>query len=482
MRTPLPVRNTSVGRKLYISILSVFLLFAGAFIVFQQLREKQFKIDMLDLRLQNYNTYMHEWLTRTTDRSEKNIDDYVVGHHIPGLRVTIIRSDGKVVYDNRTKDYANVINHLTRPEVAQAIKKGHGSTVDRNSATVQGDFFYSATYFKEDSTVIRSALPYDDNLVVSLRADMHYIWFAITAIVVLMLILYRFTRRLSNNIDNLKIFAGRADKNESLDTEDLIRFPDDELGEIAERIIKIYKRLQTTRKEQDMLKRQLTQNIAHELKTPVAGIYGYLETIIRNPEMDETTRSQFLSRCHALSQRLSSLLRDISTLNRIDDAPQMIKFEPTDISAIVEGIVREVALKLRDKNMTFVNRLPEHIRVMANAGLIYSIFANLTDNAIAYAGERTTVTLEAEERDESWAFVFADNGVGISTEHLPRLFERFYRVDKGRSREMGGTGLGLAIVKNAVLMHGGHIRAYNGADGGLTLEFSIMKNPADGRS
>ena len=144
-----------------------------------------------------------------------------------------------------------------------ALKHGSGSTVERSSKTFNSDYFYSATYFPHDSIVIRSALPYTSDLARSLQADQHYIWFAVITILLLTVVLYRFTSRLGDNVKKLRTFASRADHGESLDTEDLVAFPADELGEIAERIIKIYKRLQSTRREQDILKRQLTQNIAH---------------------------------------------------------------------------------------------------------------------------------------------------------------------------------------------------------------------------
>ena len=105
--------------------------------------------------------------------------------------------------------------------------------------------------------------------------------------------------------------------------------------------------------------------------------------------------------------------------------------------------------------------------------MIYSIFRNLTDNAIAHAGNNTTVTISAKKENNKWLFTFSDNGTGVESKHLARLFERFYRVDKGRSRKLGGTGLGLAIVKNAVLLHGGSIKALNNPDGGLRFEFDL---------
>lgn len=471
----------SVGTKLYMSVLSVFLVFAVAFIVFQQTREKQFKVDTLNLKLQDYNSHMDEYLRLFPDRSEQALDRYVQSHYIPHLRVTLISLNGKVMYDSELKDYSHVANHASRPEIVSALHNGAGSTVERNSKTLKGDFFYSATCFPKDSLVIRSALPYTSDLSKSLKADQHYIWFAVATMLLLTIILYRFTRRLGDNIQRLRTFASRADHGESLDTEDLVGFPSDELGEIAERIIKIYKRLQTTRQEQDILKRQLTQNIAHELKTPVASIQGYLETILDNPNINDSMREQFLKRCYAQSQRLTSLLQDISTLNRMDDAPDMIGTEDVNISETVANIQKETALQLQQKQMSFVNKLPNDVMVKGSPSLIYSVFRNLTDNAIAYAGTGTTITLTAqpiEDIDEEmkspkWQFTFSDNGVGVPVEHLPRLFERFYRVDKGRSRKMGGTGLGLAIVKNAVLLHGGTIRVVNNFNGGLRFDFTL---------
>ena len=130
--------------------------------------------------------------------------------------------------------------------------------------------------------------------------------------------------------------------------------------------------------------------------------------------------------------------------------------------------------------MTFCNHLQPNIVVRGSTSLLYSVFRNLTDNAIAYAGVGTTITINAElssnkmfDDHRKWHFTFSDNGVGVAPEHLPRIFERFYRVDKGRSRKMGGTGLGLAIVKNAVLLHGGTISVHNNEQGGLCFEFTL---------
>lgn len=471
------MNKTTLGRRMFWSVLAIFLVFAVLFIVFQQIREKEYKIETLNFRLQTYNSQLYEAILRH-GRSEKTVGDFTSSHPLSNVRVTMTDRRGNVIYDNRRKDYSHIHNHAQRKEISEALRTGTGYDISRNSESVGGDFFYSATFFPEGGgIVIRSALPYDNGLAKSLRTDQHFLWFALAVVALLTAVLYRFIRRLDSNVTKLRIFAQRADHNESLDTEDLVDFPADELGEISEHIIKIYKRLQKTKEEQNVLKRQLTQNIAHELKTPVASIQGYLETILANPGLDEERRKQFLDRCFAQSQRLTSLLGDISTLNRLDDAPELNSLETVDIAHIVGQIAKETALDFRRKSMSFINRLPDSMPVCGNQSLLYSIFRNLVDNAIAYAGEGTTVTLDAcEGEDATWHFTFCDNGVGVPGQHLPRLFERFYRVDKGRSRKMGGTGLGLAIVKNAVQFHGGAITVANRPEGGLRFDFSLRKN------
>ena len=238
----------------------------------------------------------------------------------------------------------------------------------------------------------------------------------------------------------------------------------------------MYDQLQNAEEDKNRLKRQLTQNVAHELKTPVSSIQGYLETIVSDPGMDEEVKNHFIQRCFIQSQRLSSLLQDISTLNKLDDAPGSYEREPVNILTLFNMILSDVAQKLKEKNITVRTLIGPEVVVTGSHSLLYSIFRNLTDNAIAYAGEGVTVTVQILSEDENYyTFSFADNGVGVAAGHLPHLFERFYRVDKGRSRKLGGTGLGLAIVKNAVLLHHGSISVRLAQTGGLEFIFSLPK-------
>lgn len=232
----------------------------------------------------------------------------------------------------------------------------------------------------------------------------------------------------------------------------------------------------TQEEEQGQLKRQLTQNIAHELKTPVSSIQAYLETIVTNDNIPPEKVSIFLQRCYEQSNRLSRLLRDISVLTRMDEAVNMFEMEKVEISVLVEKIINEVSIDLDKKNITVINSLKKNIQIRGNYSLIYSIFRNLMDNSIAYAGTNIQITVNCFREDETlYYFSFSDTGVGVGSEHMQRLFERFYRIDKGRSRKLGGTGLGLAIVKNAVLIHGGNISAKSNQGGGLEFIFTLAK-------
>ena len=228
--------------------------------------------------------------------------------------------------------------------------------------------------------------------------------------------------------------------------------------------------------EESRMKRQLTQNVSHELKTPVSSIQGYLETILSNPDLSPDKRQFFLERCYSQSTRLTGLLRDISVLNRLDEASEMFDLTEVNITKLIAEIQKECSQDMEEKHITSEIILPGDPTVLGNNSLLYSIFRNLYDNAIAYAGENIRITVNCYKEDPKYYyFSFSDNGVGIPEEHINRIFERFYRVDKGRSRKIGGTGLGLSIVKNGVNFHKGQISAKSSPGKGVTFFFTLKK-------
>ena len=294
-------------------------------------------------------------------------------------------------------------------------------------------------------------------------------------------------RRLNRNITQLRRFVRDAD--EGRDMELLPTFANDELGEISRHMVNLYLRIRQTsdelvhehamalhqEQEKIRIKRQLTNNINHELKTPVSSIRGYLETILATPDMDEATRTAFLQKSYAQCERLQTLLRDVSTITRMDDASSMYTREEVNLNRIIEDIAADIALLPIDRRMRVNVSMPEGVTVRGNASLLGSVFRNLAENAIAYSGGRDIYINMSREDATHYHFRVADNGIGVDERHLEHLFERFYRVDKGRSRKEGGTGLGLAIVKNAVIFHKGTIQVRNRREGGLEFLFSIAK-------
>lgn len=476
------LKSKSFQRNLLFSIGGVFLLFAVCFSVYQYQREKEYKIDILHSRLQMYNYEMVQTLGEDSLTNQPLFHDYVKRHSMEGLRVSVIDKDGRVILDSYSGNVDTLGNHLQRKEIQQALHNGNGYDIKRISQSTHETYFYSAT--RLGNIIVRTAVPYSAELTRSLQADNTYIYFAIALTLLLGIVLYLSTHRISRHIGYLREFAVKAEKGEELDHELERRLPDDELGDISHTIIMLYWKLRHSEEDKVRIKRQLTQNAAHELKTPAASIHGYLESILDNPDMPEEKKKHFLERCYAQSERMNKLLFDMSALTKLDemdDNQSQIRqeYRRVNVVQIINSVLDDTALQLQDKGIAPSLQVPQHVEVQGDQSLIYSIFRNLVDNVIAYASGASRldivgVEVEVEGR-HFYEFTVSDNGVGVEPQHLEHLFERFYRVDKGRSRKLGGTGLGLAIVKNAVAAHGGTATALPTPGGGLTVRFSIAR-------
>ncbi len=224
-----------------------------------------------------------------------------------------------------------------------------------------------------------------------------------------------------------------------------------------------------------LIKQQMTSNIAHELKTPVTSLLGYLETL-QQDDVPEDTRKYFIERALAQTVRLTELIGDISSLNKIEETGENFVFEPLKLGEIVGEVRDHLKLKLDALRIRVNLEVRDEITLNGNISLLYSIFYNLFDNAIKYGGEDIEINvINYLEDNKFYYFSFANTGTSIDENHLPRIFERFYRIDDGRSRQTGGTGLGLAIVKNAVELHQGRITARTYKEGGVEFLFSLRK-------
>lgn len=577
--------------SIFIIVVLLFFIFAGSFIAYQYQREKIYRIELFNAKLQGINNRMFILLPKIDEKEhiQYYIDKYLVD--LPNIKLTIIKNGKEVVYDSFAPDSPMVQkDYWQNNEIKAALKDGSGYEIrkDHISSTY---YYFSATVYPH--YVIRSAVPYDSLLQSTLKSDNTYLTFSFIIAMLLIAFFYSYTTKLGYAISKLRKFAQKAEEDKFIQWENEAPTFKGELGEVTQQIIRVYRNLHDTKEalsiekdkiflhlqysreglgffsanrtailvnklfihyssqisdfniknnedilhyhemkpimafieevqytpsayhnkrksilinkngkefilecmifedmgfelsindityeeEKKQLKKQLTQNIAHELKTPVSSIQGYLETIVERPTLPDKTRINFLNKCYAQSNRLAKLLQDLSLLTRMEELDDLYEKQTIEIYSLVKTILDDIELDLKKKNIKVHNMLKHPLNIEGSQSLVYSIFRNLLDNSISYAGEDIEIFINCyKETEDELYFSYKDTGVGIPTEHLNRLFERFYRVDEGRTRKHGGTGLGLSIVKNAVHIHGGNIIVKSEVNKGVEFIFMLPRN------
>ena len=402
------------------------------FIGFQYLREKEYKSEFLNAQLQQYNKHLLNIVEEGLP-----YEDYIATHDKPfdELRISIIALSGAVVYDN-TISLNSLDNHRDRPEVANALVKGEGYNIGRQSTSDGREYFYSAT--RGERVIVRTAIPYSNTLRDLLEADWSFLVVMISISLAMSILAYFSTRKLGKDIERVNSYEAEQEKSR--------------------------------------IKRQLTNNINHELKTPVASIQVCLETLLSGIALSEEKQQELIERCYTHNERLRHLLNDVSLITRMEDGSALIKKETVIINDIIKEVAEELNIMPEEERLTLHTEFNEVVTIEGNTSLIGSIFSNLTENAIAYSGGKNIYITLLENSEKLVRIRFEDDGKGVNKEQLPLLFERFYRADKGRSRQKGGTGLGLAIVKHAVQFHGGTISVNNRPGGGLVFDFTLCKH------
>jgi two-component system phosphate regulon sensor histidine kinase PhoR len=398
-----------------------------------------------------------------------------------GGRVTVVSRDGKVLADSEA--YAeHMDNHATRPEIQRALHGAAGSD-SRRSQTVGVKFLYVAV--PVDGNALRIAVPLSQ-VDLEVNAIRRQLLTAVTiAFLPAILVAAFFARYVSAKLASIIEFAGRLASGDF--SARLGRTGKDELGvlseqlnETGEKLQKMFEQLQHEHTELEKLERvrkDFVINVSHELRTPLASIQGYTETLLEGAIHEPENNVRFLTIIRKNAERLGRLTADLMTLSRLElktSKFQLASYSVKDVLADSVDSMRPIAGK---KNVRLVlEPVPESLEVFCDFESVQQVMSNLLDNAIKYTPEGNVITIGARalEVTPDMVEVFVrDSGTGIPAEELPRLFERFYRVDKARSRELGGTGLGLAIVKHLVKAHGGSVRVESEPGHGSTFLFTL---------
>ena len=238
----------------------------------------------------------------------------------------------------------------------------------------------------------------------------------------------------------------------------------------------------TQLKQADKVRRDFVANVSHELRTPLSIVRGYIETLLDNPETSEKELSRILRVMERHSKRLGLLVDDLLTLAQLESRNTALQFSDVQLEELFESVIRDWGKQLAEKQLkVIVDLSPDARMIRADETRLHEVLYNLLDNAVKYSRENGEIRMQASPRGHEIVLSVTDNGIGISKDDLPRIFERFYRADKARSRELGGTGLGLAIVKHIAQLHGGRVEAESELGRGTTIRVVLPGRRRDGR-
>lgn len=399
------------------------------------------------------------------------------------IRITLYQ-DGEMI-----RSYGQPIPRTFDKE---GLYLSEGTDEDGNKLLEEQKYFYSKKMVSDDGTFeVYTILPFNRDVIKAILPSNKMFWFMTVLAVVMTIVSFYSTRYFGRNISILRSIAREAANDPNFIPP--MNYPHDELGDITRQIVHIYnKRLEAMElqkrehavalnaiEEKAKAKRQLTNNINHELRTPIGVIKGYLDTILDNPDMDEGARTHFMRKAQEHVNRLVDLIADVSAITRLEEGGELINTEELDFHDLVFTTASDLQASGALGAMRFDFDLPLNCIIDGNYNLLTGMLINLAKNAASYSKGTKCELKYLSEDDDYYSFVFQDDGTGVSEEHMPHLFERFYRIDSGRSRKAGGSGLGLPIVQTTVKAHGGTIEVRNGELGGLAFYFTIPKHKTD---
>ena len=431
---------------MFISAVGILLTLCLSTVIFYEL----FKSEVVD-ELKTYADVIKE---------TQSYDQILQGEYDPDvddLRITMIKKDGKVFYDSFA-DAKKMENHENRQEVRQALKHGNGKAI-RTSDTLDKNTFYYAVRL-------------DDGNVLRVAKESRSIWSVfikvMPAILILILVILAISKMLSDVLTK-SLLLPIEQMSENLDhLEDITTYK--ELMPFINTIQEQHKNILMNAK----MRQEFTANVSHELKTPLTAISGYSE-LIQNGMTNEEETIRFAGEIHKSAKRLLTLINDTIRLSQLDTSEQKVIYEAIDLYKIAEDCVNMLKFSAENHGIT-ISIHGTNAYLEGNKEMLEEVVYNLCDNAIRYNNEGGKVDVTVKPVKGKIYLCVEDNGIGISKEHQERIFERFYRVDKSRSKSTGGTGLGLAIVKHIIQQHGAHMELTSEKGKGTKIEIEFSKS------
>lgn len=431
---------------MFISAVGILLTFCLSTVIFYEL----FKSEVVD-ELKTYADVIKE---------TQSYDQILQGEYDPDvddLRITMIKKDGKVFYDSFA-DVKKMENHSNRQEVRQALKHGNGKAI-RTSDTLDKNTFYYAVRL-------------DDGNILRVAKESRSIWSVFIkvtpAILILILVIFAISKMLSDVLTK-SLLLPIEEMSENLDhLDDITTYK--ELMPFINTIQEQHKNILMNAK----MRQEFTANVSHELKTPLTAISGYSE-LIQNGMTNEEETIRFAGEIHKSAKRLLTLINDTIRLSQLDTSEQKVIYEAIDLYKIAEDCVNMLKFSAENHGIT-ISIHGTNAYLEGNKEMLEEVVYNLCDNAIRYNNEGGKVDVTVKPVKGKIYLCVEDNGIGISKEHQERIFERFYRVDKSRSKSTGGTGLGLAIVKHIIQQHGAHMELTSEKGKGTKIEIEFSKS------
>lgn len=431
---------------MFISAVGILLTFCLSTVIFYEL----FKSEVVD-ELKTYADVIKE---------TQSYDQILQGEYDPDvddLRITMIKKDGKVFYDSFA-DVKKMENHANRQEVRQALKHGNGKAI-RTSDTMDKNTFYYAVRL-------------DDGNILRVAKESRSIWSVFIkvtpAILILIFVILAISKMLSDVLTK-SLLLPIEQMSENLDhLEDITTYK--ELMPFINTIQEQHKNILMNAK----MRQEFTANVSHELKTPLTAISGYSE-LIQNGMTNEEETIRFAGEIHKSAKRLLTLINDTIRLSQLDTSEQKVIYEAIDLYKIAEDCVNMLKFSAENHGIT-ISIHGTNAYLEGNKEMLEEVVYNLCDNAIRYNNEGGKVDVTVKPVKGKIYLCVEDNGIGISKEHQERIFERFYRVDKSRSKSTGGTGLGLAIVKHIIQQHGAHMELTSEKGKGTKIEIEFSKS------